>query len=193
MTKTLERKIWRAIPVEIQDKPYADRMIALSGTFIVDQEGRVKYAIPPPTTSFEKEIYQQFGGLLERHFNPRPEYVFPLIKEFVIDSKEGQAALLLRHQMDFAVGKGFQMKEKIYFSTEGKSLEEIYEEHIWVGPTGFEARFAHGMNAKNIDPMLYLLRGNVFAMDVDLYNLDISEKEISFDKEYGKTKTIPIK
>lgn len=186
------QKIFRAIPVESQDKPYVDRMIALNENFKLNENGISLYRMPPPETDFEKEIYDQFQSLIKLYDIPRIEYVVPLIKEFVIDNEEGIAIVLLRYQMDFAVGKGFQMKEIIFKARKGDQLQEIYEDHIWFGPTSLDYPLSQ-MAKISLDPMLYLLKGNVFiAGDVDLYNLVLKDGELSFSREYGNITTIKI-
>jgi len=191
--KNLEKKIWRAIPADAYELPYADRMMILANNFSFDG-GRSAYSMSPPKTDFEKEIYNQFQGLINTYDITRPEYVVPLIKEVVIDNKRKEAAMIFRYQMDFAIGKGFQMKEMVLYGRENEKLKEIYEDHTWTQPTSFDSYFAHEASAKlNLDPMLYLLKGNFFMEDVDLHNLDINNRTISFLTEQGKKNQISLK
>ena len=155
----METKIWRAIPIEVQDKPYVERMIALSENFI-RQDGKFMYRMPKPETDFEKEVYWQFQELISSHDIDRIEYVVPLIKEFIIDNSNNIAIVLLRYQMDFAIGKGFQMKEILFKAKKGEKFKEFYEDHVWFGPTSLDYPMSQ-MAKIELDPMLYLLKGNV--------------------------------
>ena len=178
--KSLEKTIWRVIPVEAHEKSFADQMMILSQNFRFDG-GRSAYAMPQPKTDFEKEIYSQFQGLIQSYDIARREYVVPLIKELVIDNKQNEAALIFRYQMDFAIGKGFQMKEIVFHGKKSEKLKEIYEDHLWTGASSLDSAFKYEFSAKlHLDPMLYLLKGNVFIQDVDLHNLDMDKKQISF-------------
>ncbi len=47
-----KQKIWRAIPIEMQDEPYVDRLMALSENFI-RKNGSSMYRFPKPESDFE--------------------------------------------------------------------------------------------------------------------------------------------
>ncbi len=193
--KHLEKIIWRVIPVEYHNQPFADQLTALNNKFRLDGQGGVDIKIPQPETAFEKEIYLQFRELINSHNIQRIEYVVPLIKEFVIDNEKKEAALLFRYQMDFAVGKGFQMKEMAFFGKKGEKFREIYENHAWTGATHLDYMLSQ-MAKTHLDPMLYLLKGNYPVQDIDLYDLNMDEDIISFKEQFfpghGKKKEIKI-
>ncbi len=188
MSKT---KVWRAIPLEVQDKPYIERITALSANFI-SRNGKCSYNFPQPETEFEKEIYAQFQELITSYSVDKIEYVVPLIKEFIIDNQNNIAIVLLRYQMDFAIGKGFQMKEILFKARKGEKLKEFHEEHMWFGPTDLD--YDMSRTAKiNLDPMLYLLKGCVLATkDVDLFGLTLCDDKLSFSREYGESRTLSL-
>ena len=181
--KTLEKKIWRMIPIEAHKLPYTDRMIALQKNFGF-KDGRCAYKMPVPETDFEKEIYGQFQNLTQSYDIPRMEYVIPLIKEFVIDNEKAEVAVLFRYQMDFALGKGFQMKEIIFHGKQGEKLKEVFEDHTWTGASSLDYQISR-MAKVHVDPMLYLLKGNVFVEDVDFHGLEMDDGLISFFPERG--------
>ena len=188
-TGKLERKVWRVIPIAAHKLPYVDRLMALGENFHFG-EGKSGYTFPKPETDFDKEIYSQFGELIKAHDIDRIEYVIPLIKEFIIDNDKGEAALLFRHQMDFAIGKGFQMKEKVFYAKQGEKFKEIFEEHAWTEPTSLDYPLSQ-MAKTNLDPMLYLLRGNVFVpMAPDFHGLEMDDGHILITPEYGNKITI---
>lgn len=185
----METKIWRAIPLEFQNKPYVDRMMALSENFVL-KNGSSMYRFPIPETDFEKEIYAQFQGLIETYDIHKMEFVVPLIKEFIIDNDNSIAIILFRYQLDFAIGKGFQMKEILFKARKGEKLKEFYEDHVWFGPTSLDYTLSQ-MAKTQLDPMLYLLKGNVFiAGDVDLFGLTLDNNKLTFSREYGHPTTI---
>lgn len=189
--KSLEQTIWRVMPPEAHEKSFSDRMMILPQKFRFDG-GRSAYAMPQPKTDFEKEIYRQFQDFIQSYDIARREYVVPLIKEFVIDNKEKEAALLFRYQMDFAIGKGLQMKEMIFHGKEGQKLKEVYEDHMWTGASSLDSAFKYDLSAKfNLDPMLFLLKGNVFIQDVDMYGLEMDGKRIYCFSDSGKKIVIP--
>jgi hypothetical protein len=178
----LERKVWRVLPIATHKLPYMDRMVALGENFYFG-EGKSGYRLPKPETDFDKEIYAQFPELLQGHNIDRMEYVVPLIKEFIIDNQKGEAALLFRYQMDFAIGKGFQMKEKIFHTKQGEKFQEIFEDHGWTGATSLDYPLSQ-MARLELDPMLYLLRGNVIVPCVDFHGLEMDDGHISVLPEY---------
>lgn len=186
-----KQKIWRAIPIEMQDEPYVDRLMALSENFI-RKNGSSMYRFPKPESDFEKEIYAQFQNLVETYDIHKIEFVVPLIKEFIIDNENNIAIVLFRYQMDFAIGKGFQMKEILFKARKGEILKEFYEEHVWYGPTSLDYPLSQVAKI-SLDPMLYLLKGNFFiAGDVDIYNLALQDMTLSFSREYKAPLTIKL-
>ncbi|MFA5953479.1 MAG: hypothetical protein WC812_02705 [Candidatus Pacearchaeota archaeon] len=187
--KTLEKKIWRVIPVEAHKLPYINRMRILANN-VSFKDGNSRYRMPLPETDFEKEIYEQFQELVGSHDIARIEYVVPLIKEFVIDNKQNEAAILFRYQMDFAIGKGFQMKEMVFYGKKGEKLKEIYEDHAWTEPSSLDYPLSQ-MAKIHMDPMLYLLRGNILRpMFPDYHGLEMDDKTISITPEYGDKITL---
>jgi len=186
---SLERKIWRVLPIEAHGLPYMDRLSILANN-VIPRDGKSLYRIPQPETDFEKEIYKQFPKIMQSHDIAEMEYVIPLIKEFIIDNKKNEAALLFRYQMDFAIGKGFQMKEVVFYAKKGEKLTEIFEDHAWSEPTSLDYSLSRTARL-NLDPMLYLLRGNTLRpMLPDYHGLEMDDKSISITPEYGNKLTI---
>ena len=180
-----KKKIWRIIPLKAHGFIYAERMTILQENFRSKNSIPEYFNMPDPKTDFENEIYKKFFELNAFYNVERIEYVVPLIKEFIIDNKENEAAILFRFQTDFEIGKGFQMKEIVLYAKKGQELLEIYQDETWVGPSPLDESFSKAAKTF-MDPMLYLLRGSVFVRDVDFHGLKIGKFVVSFSKENGE-------
>jgi len=171
-----DKRIWRILPVEAYKNFLKDNEL-LDKSFIF-YNGRPLHVISPPNTDFEKKVFNQLENLLTSHVKNETEYIVPLVKEFVIDNNNYQAAILFRHQNDFSLNNGYKINESIFYVDSTDKLKKVYEIDKWTGWHPFNYSFS---KIAKFDPLLRGLQEiEAVIENPEIYNLNLDKEKISF-------------